>query len=89
MTWVPSIFWFYWHILPPTPQHSCLHFRAVSIWIISFLKLDFKKFIYSFLTDGSWLLQGRSLVVASQGYSLIALCRLLTVVASRVAEHRL
>ena len=32
---------------------------------------------------------GFSLVVASQGYSLIAVCRLFFVVASLFAEHRL
>ena len=33
--------------------------------------------------------QGLSLVVGSEGYSLVAVLRLLTVVASLVAEHRL
>ena len=36
-----------------------------------------------------FLCVGFSLVVASQGYSLIAVCRLFFVVASLFAEHRL
>ena len=32
---------------------------------------------------------GLSLIVASRGYSLVAMCRLLIIVASLVAEHRL
>ena len=38
---------------------------------------------------GSSLLMGFLLVVASEGYSPLVLCRLLIVVASPVAEHRL
>ena len=53
--------------------------------------MDFREefFFFSFSCAGSSLLQGFSLVVESGGYSLVAVPRLLVVVASRVAEHRL
>ena len=48
------------------------------------------KFIYLFLTvPGLRCCTGFSLVVGSEGYSLVVVLRLLTVAASLVAEHRL
>ena len=52
----------------------------------------FKIFIYSFMFGcaGSSLLHlGFSLVVASEGYSLVVVCGLLIAMASLVVEHGL
>ena len=49
-------------------------------------------FIYLFIFWLCWVfvaVRGLSLVVASGGYSFIAVCGLLIAVASLVAEHRL
>ena len=51
----------------------------------------FKKNFFSCLfgCDGSSLLHGLSLIAVMGGYLLVVLCRLLILVASLVAEHRL
>ena len=49
----------------------------------------FYLFIYFWLCGVFVAARGLSLVVASGGYSLFAVCGLLIVVASLVAEHRL
>ena len=41
------------------------------------------------MTEGLCYFAGFSLAVASEGYSPVALCRLLIAVASLVAKHRL
>lgn len=47
-------------------------------------------FLFLFLTEGlCWCAQAFSLVTASKGYTLVAVCRLLTAVTSLVAEHGL
>ena len=50
-----------------------------------------KKIFFSCLfgCDGSSLLHGLSLIAVMGGYLLVMLCRLLVLVASLVAEHRL
>ena len=52
-----------------------------------FLHVYFYLFIFG--CAGSSLLHGLSLVVVSRGYSLVAVCGLLTALASLVAEHGL
>ena len=52
-----------------------------------FLHVYFYSFIFG--CAGSSLLHGLSLVVVSRGYSLVAVCGLLTALASLVAEHGL
>ena len=47
------------------------------------------KFFFLSVCAGSLLLCKLSLVVASEGYSLVAGCGLLVMVASLVVEHRL
>ena len=46
--------------------------------------ISLKKYLFIFDCAGSSVLRGLSLVVASGGYSLVAILRLLTVVASLV-----
>ena len=51
--------------------------------------LVFLKILFIFGSAGSSLLSGLSLVAASGGYSLVAMCRLLIVVASLIVKHML
>ena len=63
-------------------------FSLVMKVLESFLKL-FIYFIYAFLAVlGLHCCVGFSLFAESGSYSLVAVCRLLIVVASLVAEHR-
>ena len=57
--------------------------------LLFFFKHPFKTFICLWLYWVFIAVRGLSLVVASRGYSLVAVCELLTVVASLVAEHSL
>ena len=71
-----------------SPYNSCLLF----VFKIFFFMWTIKKtFFFSFIYGcaGSSLLRGFSLVSESQGYSLVTEHRLLTVIASLIAEHGL
>ena len=63
----------------------------LQVWeILTILSSFFKKGIYlSLAVLGLSCCVGFSLVVASGGYSLLAVCGLLIAVASLVVEHRL
>ena len=80
-------------IVPYSPGHLCFHQHLVSfLFFFIFLYYSLKIFYFYLFSSHSArfsLLHGLSLVAVSRDYSLAGLHRLLTVVVSCVAEHRL
>ena len=67
--------------------HSQKHTKG---WYLLLFFFFFFLLIYLILAiTGIFAMRAFSLVAVSQGYSLVALCRLLLVIASLTAEHRL
>ena len=73
------------------PYVSKLKPEVFSFIFLRTFSISLFKLFYLFIFGcaGSSLLCGLSLVAESESYSLVAVCRLLIVVASFVAEHRL
>ena len=68
----------------------CLHVISKTLDCFSFFSILFMCLLIYFCLHWVFVaVSSLSLVAASRGYSLVAVCRLLIVVASLVVEHRL
>ena len=76
------------HNSPRRPESTHRNTQKDGTYYFSFF--FFFLLIYLILAiTGIFAMRAFSLVAVSQGYSLVALCRLLLVIASLTAEHRL